>query len=775
MKPILYDSNETAFTNNGFGVLSDVISCIVTEERNGAFELEMEYPVTGIHFADISLRRILLAAAGTYGEAQPFRIYRITKPLSGTVTIYAEHISYDLSGIIVSPFTAGNAQAALNALKENASTTCPFDFQTDKTTEAEMKVEAPASLRSLLGGTGGSILDVYGGEFEFDRFTVKLHGQRGQDRGVSIRYGKNLTDLNQEENCSNVYTGVYPYWKNDTDGLVQLPEKIVKAEGSYDFKRIMALDLSSEWQEKPTEEQLRTRAQSYVKANNIGVPTVSLDVSFVQLEQTEEYKNLALFDSVSLCDTVTVEFPAMGVSATAKVAKTVYNTLLDRYEKITLGSLRTGLADVLVQQSQNTDKKIDDTKTQMQSAIDNATSRITGNSGGYVVIHDADADGAPDELLILDSPDIDAAKNVWRWNMGGLGFSSTGYNGEYETAITADGSIVANFIQTGTLDAELVHIINLVVDHVKSVAGNNMLEIDGGSFAYYHDGDKKIGLEMANITSTHFNTNVEGVMNLNNNSYKTLLTPSVLKVGEMSGECCGNIYTGHLDAYEINFPKQNFSINAYNDDTLLVVNHNYNGVVGFETGITVNVYDDLKVGMNIDFPYGHIGNWSERLSLMGKYGAKLGYITSDGTSHTIMDVNIGISYLDSDLDMQGNNITNQSDARIKTNIKPTAIRGLDVINGIDLKEFDYIRDGRHSHAGIIAQQLREVAPELVTEDEDGILSINTTSLIFYLIKAVQELSGGHIDSDWTDPYTEEEKQEICNKINEKRVLKIGKD
>ena len=346
--PILYSATETNFDHNGIGILSACVSCEVTEEANGIFELAMQYPMDGVHFAEIGDRAIVKAKADQFRDPQLFRVYAISKPMNGIVTVLAEHISYDLSGIPVKTFSASTAPSALTGLKNNAVVECPFNFWTDKATQANFKVSVPASIRSRLGGVAGSILDVYGGEYEFDNFTVKLHNNRGQNRGVSIRYGKNLTDIQQDQNCSNVATGVYPYWV-DSEGavLVELPEKIVKAPGTYNFVKIRTLDLSSEFETQPTVEQLRSKTESYIKNNNIGVPSVSLTVSFVQLDQTEEYKGLKLLEKVSLFDTVNVEFPALGVSATAKAVKIVYDVVADRVKSVTLGSVRSNIADTI--------------------------------------------------------------------------------------------------------------------------------------------------------------------------------------------------------------------------------------------------------------------------------------------------------------------------------------------------------------------------------------------------------------------------------------------
>lgn len=453
---VLFESTSTSFTTNGLGCLSDAVSCIVTEERNGEFELEMEYPVTGQHYSELALRRIIAAKSNPYSEKQPFRIYSITKPMNGIVTVNAAHISYDLAGYPVSPFTAESLPNALAKMKEASAVPCPFTFYTDKNTAAKMTVVKPSTIRSLLGGSSGSLLDIYGGEYEFDNFMIKLLNNRGANRGVSIRYGKNLTELEQEENCSNVYTGVYPYWYSEQDGLLQLSEKIVKCEGTYNFTRIYPLDLSDKWQQKPTETQIRDAAKTYIKNNNVGIPKVSLKISFVQMAQSEEYKDITLLEAVHLCDTVNVEFPEYNVSASSKCISTTYDVITDKYKEIELGDARSNLASTLSAQNQAINETPSRMKTAMERAIENATQLITGGLGGYVIMRDSSGGKYPDEILIMDTPDIKTAKKVWRWNKAGLGYSSTGYNGPYGLAMTQNGAIVADFITTGVLTANLI-------------------------------------------------------------------------------------------------------------------------------------------------------------------------------------------------------------------------------------------------------------------------------------------------------------------------------
>lgn len=484
MSLILYPTTESAFDSNGIGILSDVIDDEIYEELNGQFELTLQYPVDGVHFSEIVADAYITAKPNPVSEPQPFRIYRITKPMRGVVTVYARHMAYRNKKIVVSPFTAVSAPDAMTALKNNAVNTCPFEFWTDKETEANMAVAVPTDIWTLLGSSKGSILDTYGGEYEFDRYNIKLWDRRGADRGVSIRYGKNLTDLKQDENIANVFTGVYPYWTDGSGALVTLPEKYINGPGTYAEEKIMPLDLSEEFETQPTEEQLRERAEKYITDNDIGKPDVSWTVEFVQLEQTEEYKGQALLERVLLGDTVSVVFSKLGVDVSARAVAARYKPTLGRYKNITLGKVKANLASTIVRQQQ----EIEQVKkpSNLQAAVDRATNWITNGKGHMIAVRAED--GTWQEICSLDEPDINQAVKVWRWNNGGLGFSSTGYAGPYRLAITQDGKIVADFITAGTLDAAVVKVINLVANNIvsgrlSSVDGKAYFDLDHGCFA----------------------------------------------------------------------------------------------------------------------------------------------------------------------------------------------------------------------------------------------------------------------------------------------------
>lgn len=464
MIPVLYASDETVFTSNGLGLLYDCIDASCIEERNGQYEVTFTYPITGIHFSEIEHLCFVKAIPSDGANPQLFRIYYSSKPINGKVQFKAEHVSYQQKHIPVEPYTATNAAEALTGIAEHARENCPFEFWTDNTNTGDFSLEQPASARSIIGGMRGSILDVYGGEYMFDNYLVRLYRQRGQDNGVTLRYGKNITDIKQEKNIAETITGVMPYWygqnENQENIYVSLPEKVIHSStaANYPYQRTIVLDCSSEWQDPPTEAQLRGYAQSYITRTGIGIPKVSIDVSFVALWQTEEYKDIANLERVRLCDIVTVEFEPLGISAKAKVVKTEYDILKERYKSIELGDARTNFAgqvkaDIDASSAEIVKKTV--TPSFLQREINRATELIRGGLGGYVVFT-SNADGQPQEIIIMDTDDVQTAVQCIRINKNGIGFSTTGYDGPYTSAWTIDGRFNADFIATGSLTANLI-------------------------------------------------------------------------------------------------------------------------------------------------------------------------------------------------------------------------------------------------------------------------------------------------------------------------------
>lgn len=466
MIPVLYKANAINFASFGIGVLKDCTSCEVTEERNGAFECEFKYPISGPLYKEIATERLVKAKPNDTAKDQVFRIYRISTPINGEITVYAQHISYDLSSVAALQWSSDSISPslAMERVFQNTATSHGFTCHTDYSNAKPFSVARPQSVRACLGGVAGSFLDLWGGEYEWDNFHVIHHQGRGQKTGVVIEYGKNLTDLEHDDENTDVYTDLLPYAvitaEDGTEAVITLPEVLLPiADATLVQQKTLIKDFTEYFDEENpvTVDGLRAYANNYLKNNPLGTSVPTLTVAFEPLWKQPDY--VAVLERVSLCDTVTIRHSVLGITAKAKVITTVYDTLAEKYVSITLGSAKANLLNnvsAAEAAAEEASTKIDRFPALMNSAIKNATGLITGQTGGYVVIHTDTDTGKPYELLILDAPTIGEAVNVWRWNVGGLGFSKNGYNGPYETAITADGQIVADFITSGSLVANII-------------------------------------------------------------------------------------------------------------------------------------------------------------------------------------------------------------------------------------------------------------------------------------------------------------------------------
>ena len=436
MIPILFEPSDTVFNSNGIGRLSDAISCKVKEARNGAFELNMVYPLNGVHFKDLVKSGIIYGRPSARRGNQAFTIEKISRPINGRVSILARHLRNRMGLIPVSPFSAGSLSAALVAFKTNAAEACPFTLSADFESSSSYAVPVPTAMLSYLGGQRGSVLDVYGGEWEFDNWSAILHRSRGQDNGYRIMYGKNLVDLKQEESILNTYTGIYPYWQSE-ETMVTLPEKVVHsaAAANWPYQRTVVKDFTEAFVNAPTVEQLRSYTESFIQRNDIGTPSVSLSVKWVNAQDTPEYKAL-LQSNVDLCDTVEVYFSALGVSTKAKIIEYEWDMLQERYDSLEIGDKRETLALTIEEQLKTISML--PTKEQLNSTVDRATGVLNSGRRGHVIIN-RNAEGWANEILFLDNENIAQANNVLRINMNGIGFSSTGYNGNYYQSWTLDG------------------------------------------------------------------------------------------------------------------------------------------------------------------------------------------------------------------------------------------------------------------------------------------------------------------------------------------------
>lgn len=386
MIPILYESNEESFASLGLGALADAISCKVKTKLNGTLELEMKYPVSGRRYKDLQLLRIIKAVGQKGGNAQLFDIQKITRPQKGVVVVHASHVSDRKRFIPVLPFRAETVNETLVSLRLFSAEYNPFTFWTDKETVANFHLMAPASLGNVLGGMAGSVLDVYAGEYEFDNFTVKLWNHRGADNGVTLRYGKNIVSIEQEESIASTVTGICPFWSDMDGNTIILPENTIDGENvqNFPFKRTVTVDFSADFDEMPTQEQLRAKAQSYVAANAIGVPNVGLDLSFEHLSEFPEYADMGAIEDVKLGDTVHVYFDPLDITASARITQTDYNVLEDRYNSVRIGSVKASLPYTILGMK---DMAVDESKTRwgaIQSQLNELPGQIEAEVGGMI-------------------------------------------------------------------------------------------------------------------------------------------------------------------------------------------------------------------------------------------------------------------------------------------------------------------------------------------------------------------------------------------------------
>lgn len=346
MIPRLFEKDARTFTNFGLCPLVDCIECMVTEVRNGEYTLSLEYPRDGQFAQELKPDRIILADPADDTAAEPFRITEVSFDMNGNIDVQAEHISYQLNDVIIGKCSRNTRYpaGAWERADENKLTPNPFTFYTDMTDESQtvhqFGCDVPRSMRHLVGDT---MIGLYGGELKWVKYQVNFLKNRGQNNGVKIAYTKNLTGLEYDIDISDVYTGAVAYYSN-TDTYVQGTVQTIAND--YSFNRVQVLNASTEFDSAPTAAQLNQYAADWL-ASNGNIPSVSVDVKFVPLWQTEEYKDFYGLEHVSLCDTVEVIYPPLNLDVTAKVVKTVYDVLADRYDEVVVSSIKATLADTI--------------------------------------------------------------------------------------------------------------------------------------------------------------------------------------------------------------------------------------------------------------------------------------------------------------------------------------------------------------------------------------------------------------------------------------------
>lgn len=476
MKPILYPSTETSFTSMGLGSMSDAISAVVEEKINGVYELTMVYPTTGIHYKELEPFRLLYTIHNDTGEREPFEIYKISRPMNGKVTVNAWHVSYRLRRMTCRPFSGGNLPAALGALANACMTASPFTFTTTRTTNVQYSIDIPMAMRSVMGGVRGSLLDVYGGEWRYRGFECIFENRLGRDTGYSITYGKNLISAKKVSDSANTWTGIVPYWK-DQDGNTAFYNGVISSTyaGLVPVELVVPVDCTSDFDSEPNQAQMLSWGEQYVARNEQPPIPESFDLDFVALWQTEEYRNIVFSERLSLGDTVNVYHEELDIDVSARIVGCKYDVLNERFQSMTIGRVSSNIAQT-IKDSINEATETLSPKTWVNARLTESTNRITGGLGGYVVLNLNEA-GQPQEIIFMDSPDKETAVNCIRINQQGIGFSQNGYNGPFNSAWTIDGHFVANFIDSGILNANLMR-----AGTITSADGSTYWDLDNNIF-----------------------------------------------------------------------------------------------------------------------------------------------------------------------------------------------------------------------------------------------------------------------------------------------------
>ena len=697
MFPILYDSITvgTVPQHNGLGILSDCISCKVEQARNDIYELTMEYPMSGLHAEEISYRRILKVKPNFTDNPQLFRIDRIGKTINGKFTVYAKHISYDLSGYEITSGTASSATDACLLLQNKAS---GYSITTDKTVSAAFKITEPSSVKSWFVGKEGSFLDVYGGaDIKYDNFNVQFLTHAGEDRGVTIRYGKNLLELSQEI-TDTLYTHVMCYWKNE-DTVVSGNK--VSTGLTLDVPKCLVVDCSPDYQTAPSVTDLTNKATAYKNSHNLTVPANNIKLDFVQSGE--------LKDRVDLCDTVSVYYEALGITRTqVKCIRTVWDCIKEKYIETEFGDSVQTLADTIAINNKALANKPD--TSFMEEAVKHATELITGNLGGYVIMHDSNGDGKPDEILIMNTEDITTATQVWRFNKSGLGYA-TSYAGTYGLALTSDGQIVADKITSGTLNADIIK-----AGVISDVNGNSSIDMTSGQATM-------------NLFTAKGNFNI---INSSNSKRMGTIFPyaegGAIQLNDSNQNGRANLFATNDGGY----------LYLYNSSGTRVVNFNAYGGGSITGNFTANgsgYFANNHIGL-FSSTYGgniNVSNSSDDnviWNFVGSNGQGEVYVGDGSTTNVYLHGGSG--------NITCVSVTQTSSRKTKKNIED--IDDSEKILLLQAVRFDFINEQRgNDKRGFIAEDVAEILPNLVTEASDDIpASLDYIGMIPYLQDIVKK-------------------------------------
>ncbi len=511
----LYSKTETNFYHNGLMVLQP-IEAIVTEEINGDYSLKITMPCG---FLEIENEQIIKAP--TPKSDQLFRVYNSDVDMLGNPVFYARHIFYDLLDYFIEDTRPrGDGALAISKILEDT----PFSGTSDITNQGTAYYQMMSPVKAILGADN-SFIEVWGGEIERDNFSIRMKNRIGEDRGVSIRYRKNLTGLRLVTDLSGVYTKIMPTGlKEDGQALLKLPEKYVVSPLVDNYVNVKTtrihysnIKIGEETTEEQAFEKLRNAANLEFE-NGIDKPQITATVEFIPLLDTEEYKDFSILETIYLGDTVSIFHENLNIEMSAKAISYEFDALSKRYNKVILGNANPKYGDA---QKQYVKQQNEETATALEQVIISTTQSITGNNGGYIVMHPAEK---PQEILIMDTPDTNTAQRVWKWDLSRLSYSSSGVEGSFSPAITMDGAIVADFITAGKINGALIKTDtieekSLSQEYKNSVTDAINEKVSVGEISNQisdESGDISITDDRLAISSTYFTLNNNGKITCTN-------------------------------------------------------------------------------------------------------------------------------------------------------------------------------------------------------------------------------------------------------------------
>lgn len=697
----LYKASESSFTNNGLGFLNDPLTCTVTEHLNGEYELEMTYPVYGIHYDDLQMDRLILVDEKSKTKPQAFRIYSISKPINQIVTIQAQHISYDLSDIAVKGALENYAYTlseVFEYIRRCVLSPCPFRFSTTlPEKKSNMCLSKPRSVRSILGTDDNGILTLFGGEYEFDMYDVILHQRRGTDNGVIIEYGKNLTELTQEENISEMYTGVYPYYFVEDDGLQYLDDGPIIIIQNAEREKILSLDLTSEFDEMPTQELLKETAQKYITENKLAEPKVSLNVSFINNPDISE--NL---QDIKLGDTVTVKFLKLGVNAKSRVIATTYNCITKTYDSIELGEPSDSIVD----------------------GISSITNDISSNTNAIT------------DVKVEVKRTSDAIYQTIEDTNGNLNSLTETVSGVSRTLQNAEGDITQLQARADGIDADIsnaegdIHSLTLRADGMDQTISNaqgdiNILQTRADGFA------RQISNAEGDITylSSRCGTIETGVTNLSNDTSSRFTQMSDSMSQKVSrGDICSEINQSPdqitLGSNRLVINSSNFNLDASGNGKIGGWNFG-NGYIYSEGESWISSHSYTGHYSWNGYPYKAtifegklICGTGNNSTSTGNPVTSYGYCDLSVAGFYSKDKSMSSGYLFA-VDVGGKSVTTNtgaftgSDRRLKTNISEISEQyANELIDGLKPSTYTMI-DGKRTHSGFIADEVKQTAEKVL--------------------------------------------------------------